>query len=413
MKRRLVAYCLILLGCGNPSSDTATDAAIDARIIPQPSAEPPDPVSLPCGGLLGFSTAIETLGTTAENRAAHWTDLDGDGWLDLVGIGVNAGSSGAIVSVRLGIGGGAFSSETATYHAEVQPSRTHTQIEENLECFIPTTLTDVDNDSRQDLVMMGGWRDGPMQTMMHKSDGTLEGAAPSSRGGGTTIVVGDFDGDGIRDLVLPDPYPFLGGGDQDPEVRLLRGDGHGRFSPDRTIWMGHGPIAAAALDLNSDGILDVVVDNNGPRNILIGRGDATFEPPVTSTPDLFTGNVVIAHDLNGDQRPDLLSMLPSGAAVYLNHGDGTLSAGIARPGLWGIPVFADFNGDGHVDIATDEANIKVFLGHGDGSFDSALEYSGGTNFYRLSAGDVDRDGRVDLLVEGGTNEVFVLRGLCL
>ena len=123
---------------------------------------------------------------------------------------------------------------------------------------------------------------------------------------------------------------------------------------------------------------------------------------------------LVAHDLNADGKQDLISDTEGGTFTALSNGDGTFSQRIPV-GRAGLPAFADFNGDGHIDTVIHwGTGIAVQLGRGDGSFQAPLFYPArGRWSGSISVGDVDNDGRVDILLQGERDEVNVLRGRCL
>jgi hypothetical protein len=62
---------------------------------------------------------------------------------------------------------------------------------------------------------------------------------------------------------------------------------------------------------------------------------------------------------------------------------------------------ADFNGDGKFDLAVANGadnTVSVFLGNGDGTFQSPAAYPVGFNPWAVAAGDFNRDGKLDLAV---------------
>ena len=76
----------------------------------------------------------------------------------------------------------------------------------------------------------------------------------------------------------------------------------------------------------------------------------------------------------------------------------------------------DFNGDGKLDIVASNygsGNISVFLGNGDGTFQTPVTYAAGSSPWGIAVGDVNGDGKLDLVVgqaEGNTLAVLLGNG---
>jgi hypothetical protein len=123
------------------------------------------------------------------------------------------------------------------------------------------------------------------------------------------MSAGDFNGDGVPDLVILQNYES--GSSSVSSIRVLLGTGNGGFGPPVSVPLGfpEGP-ALGLADMNDDGKLDVVLGNE----LLIGNGDGTFQPPVFLGGDPKAPSLTIT-DLNGDGKPDVAVSISNGSAV--------------------------------------------------------------------------------------------------
>src|SRR5207244_2671206 len=105
---------------------------------------------------------------------------------------------------------------------------------------------------------------------------------------------------------------------------------------------------------------------NGTVGVLLGNGDATFQTAVTYDTGGIGAHSVQVADVNGDGKPDLIvpnSCTTSGNCTY-------------GPG-----------------------SVGVLLGKGDGTFQAAVTYgSGGDYAFSVAVADINRDGKLDVLV---------------
>jgi hypothetical protein len=178
---------------------------------------------------------------------------------------------------------------------------------------------------------------------------------------------------------------------------------------------------AVAVDLTRNGNLDLAIaarEDDSFTNMyqgwsVLGNGDGTFLSPAWSASS--TGQFPVVGDFNEDGLPDLAETrciieLPTTTIscellVYLGNGDGMFSqsASIAPSNLsFGDPLVGDFNGDGKLDIAvatstSGQTGITVFLGNGDGTFQSGLVSSISNMSGLIATGDFDGDGILDLI----------------
>ena len=111
----------------------------------------------------------------------------------------------------------------------------------------------------------------------------------------TSIAAGDFNGDGVTDLLTTN----ISGN----SLSLLVGNGDGTFQDTTTVQVGNLPRALVASDFNSDRHLDLALANAGNQEvtILLGKGDGTFRSG-DSYPTHRSPLAIITSDLNRDRK---------------------------------------------------------------------------------------------------------------
>jgi hypothetical protein len=246
--------------------------------------------------------------------------------------------------------------------------------------------------------------------------------ANGTRLGVNAIAVGDFNGDGKADIVTTNfayiiPTRGIPGGVTESDVRVFLSNGDGTFQAAQIYSVPEGnPIFATVGDFNGDGVPDLVVADGGNAwfpgttvSILLGKGDGSFQGarsyPVGNMP-----RSVAVGDINGDGIPDLVVAAygyPSGTVnILLGNGDGTFGASQSYTVGYDPArvVLVDFNGDGKLDLAVAHVNgngtVSIALGNGDGTFQAAQDYAFGWGLGDLGVGDFNGDGYPDLAVPG-------------
>jgi hypothetical protein len=222
------------------------------------------------------------------------------------------------------------------------------------------------------------------------------GTASYNNGGSTSIVTGDFNNDGILDVVA------VGGSPTDPaEVSFFKGLGGGKFSttPVNTpLSVGNqtgigGP--AFGADFNRDGKLDLAIASgpvccgqSGPVTILLGNGDGTFAEGESITVNTATGSgqaaAIALADFNGDHIPDIAVSdgVDGYTWIYLGFGNGTFKLADTQKYGGNSLVAGDFNADGKQDVAyasgyeSGGTAVGMFLGNGNGTLNPPLVVTG-------------------------------------
>src|SRR5262249_18327088 len=122
------------------------------------------------------------------------------------------------------------------------------------------------------------------------------------------VLAADVNGDGTLDLIsLTKLVDNTSGSLQASRIDVYLGKGDGTFQPRISTTVPHGYLLdGAALDLNQDGLVDLVlIDGGGALDVFTGNGDGTFRPPLRyDAPGILRA---ILADLNDDGLIDILA----------------------------------------------------------------------------------------------------------
>lgn len=288
-------------------------------------------------------------------------------------------------------------------------------------------LGDLNGDGKLDLVIVNQCGAVPIDSdyncpyatvdvMFGNGDGTFGPPFSSTVNGWepVSVALGDLNGDGNLDIVvadtcnMPNTCSDTGCTCTTGLVEVLLNEGNGIFSRPIAYDSGAPFGRSVALgDVNRDGKLDVLVGNDGGVGVLLGNGDGTFKAAVTYG----SGASITVGDVNSDGKPDLLTAVlwPSSgvASVLLGNGDGTFKPAASYPtgGQYARSIaVADVNGDTQPDLVVangggpDNRAVGVLIGNGDGTFQSAVTFDSGGGTFSVMAGDLNKDGKPDVVV---------------
>jgi len=226
-----------------------------------------------------------------------------------------------------------------------------------------------------------------------------------------TLRSGDFNEDGRLDLVLR-MRPLYDSQIAQSALLLLLGDGSGRFAEKSRTVLGQFGLAHEVGDYDGDGNLDVAVILRSLNVLRVLRGDGAGG--LQAQPDLSLGSQaeqLFTGRFNGDAADDLLVRLsgPCAARVILGNAGGPLTLGNAYPATVQAMQPLGLAGDGFSDFGyVQGSQLTVLDCDGQGGFSVTTEAVADTVGLPVRA-DFNRDGALDLavLVSGSSSGSFL------
>ncbi|MFI5183412.1 MAG: FG-GAP-like repeat-containing protein [Vicinamibacteria bacterium] len=348
-------------------------------------------------GTLAAPRAVASYPDLAGPAGVAVADFNGDGALDLaitLVFNENIFSPSSAVDVLLGDGRGGFASRGLAAIAFSGPTS--------------IVAGDFDGDGRPDLAVALSQTDN-LAVLMGNGDGTFQPASyPSAGANPLFVVAGDLDGDGKVDLVAVNNVSS--------SLSVLRGNGDGSFQAPVGYPALGGPIGVSTADLNGDGKADVAVTNNLANTVQIFLGSPAGTLRSGSVATGVDPTAVAFGDFDGDGVPDMVvaSETSKTVLVFLGEGGGqfrpftTFLVPLPASSVQSIQV-ADFNNDGKSDLAiSTDIGTLVLLGNGDGTF--SFPQAGDGAMGQVLASDLDHDGNVDLVTAGSSVAVAMGHG---
>ena len=376
-------------------------------------------------GTVNFATKVD-FSTASNPYSVVIGDIDGDGKSDMVAVNLSANS----VSVyRNTSSSGTITS--GSFAAKVDFTTGNSPY--------AAALGDIDGDGKLDLVVSNNASNTISVFSNTATSGVINSGSFATKVDFTTgtnpndVAIGDIDMDGKPDLVVANFYSNT--------ISVLRntatsGISSGSFATKVDFTAPSHPYSVAIGDLDGDGKPDVAIANQGAASVSVYRNTSTSGTITTSSlatnVDFTVGTSpfsVAIGDLDGDGKMDLAVANNSSNSISVLRN--TSSVGSITSGSFATAVsfttgsspysisLGDIDGDGKVDMVTPNASantVSVFRNIAtsgsitSGSFAAKADFATGSSPRFVAIGDLDNDDKPDMAVANlVANTISVLR----
>jgi uncharacterized protein YuzB (UPF0349 family) len=330
-------------------------------------------------------------------------DFNGDGNIDVV-----VATEGK-VSLLLGNGTGNFKKGN-TYAV---PSTTKDM-----------AVGDFNGDGVKDLAVLSSSYDWPgynSTVSLLLGDGTGKftdgGSTSIADVSGLDLVVANLNKDKYDDLAISKNtlYSYPTG---EPGISVLLNNGKATFLAATNFALAGDPTDIATGDFNGDGVKDLVTVNSNTASVLLGKGAGTYGTATDyklSDDSYSIDRTVAVADLNKDGVDDIVtqgSSYNSTVSVLLADGSGSFAPAVefGTSGYNQVQDIAigDIDKDDNLDlVGVGYGNISLLLGDGKGNFSPTIDFNTGSQSQtQIALANINKDGKLDVV----TSSVSYING---
>ncbi len=351
-------------------------------------------VQVSAGQAGGVFVPAATVPVSADGVDIRAADIDLDGDLDLC----VASFRNDVVNVLRNDGAGGF---VAMPDIATSP--------------VPTSMVvqDCNDDEIPDLLLTH-FSESFVAVFLGNGDGSFGAEIPltSANAGNTAgLTVADVTGDGNTDILVCDM--------ERDQVVIFPGDSQGLHDSTAIVPVGDGPFDVAVGDLTGDGVPEIAVTNFDGRSVQVlsrAPGVADFAVLQELAVDGVPGYCAIG-DVTGDGANDVVVSMVSSRAIQVFEGDSSAAPDAplgaeTRLGTTGSPhrpILGDVDGDGRNDVlvaGVGTAAINLFLSRAGRLVGARHHRTPLRSPAIVDVADFDGDG-VEELVAGGLGEALV------
>jgi hypothetical protein len=336
-------------------------------------------------------------------------DFDGDGFPDVaisevdseIGPGEPSGF-GLMTWRNLGDGTFAPPSFLLTHPETPSPAITYTTL---------LKAADLDGDGHLDLL----GNDQSLAFFRGPGDGSFAPPAVSKGPATSRFAVGDFDEDGVLDVVADAVFNAVLDL-ADDKGHFWHGNGKGGFTAGDPFALGTRLSSLTAADVDGDGHLDLLAthccgQNPGEVQLLLGNGKGNFAVPKVILTYPGALNTAVG-DLDGNGYPDVVVIGGDSKTMRITVLLGNGKSDFSVPMFYGSEHYpntlqlADFNNDNHLDLLVGTNHgPEILLNRANGMFDKPLNPSNLADVGNLlvAVADANHDGRLDFVVGQGAS----------